>query len=184
MIDDFTGSGTTLIRYDDTKSSWDGKIFKFCSQAESNKDGRPELADQCHVQVHHYLASTKARNAIEEALPKFQKAMPRFSCNASFSWVLSDAPDVVMGPGSDVDLIDWINNHYDPSIQSSHNCTDGKSIALGYKQCGLPIVLEHNTPNNSIALIWATSKSDSKSSHLMRPLFPRIERHLDNGQSV
>lgn len=184
LIDDFTGSGTTLIRHDNAKASWDGKVHKFCSQADKHINKRPQLADQCHIQVHHYLASTKAKNVIEEALPKFQATMPRFSCKASYSWVLSADPDVVMGPGSDAKLMDWIQDHYDPSIQTSHNCADGKPIALGYKQCGLPIVLEHNTPNNSIALIWATSRPDSKEPHIMRPLFPRIERHIDNGQSV
>ncbi|MBI4937621.1 MAG: hypothetical protein HY846_05300 [Nitrosomonadales bacterium] len=184
LVDDFTGSGTTLIRYDDAKTTWDGKIFKFCSQAENHGKMRPELADQCHIQVHHYLASTKARDAVEDALPKLQETMPRFSCKASYSWVFSAEPDVVMGPASDAELLAWINGHYDPSIQTSHNCVDGKSIALGYKQCGLPIVLEHNTPNNSIALIWAESRPDSKSPHIMRPLFPRTDRHIDNGQSV
>jgi len=185
LIDDFTGSGTTLIRYDEEGASWDGKLHKFCAQAETHKDKRPELANQCHIQVHHYLASAKARDTIEDAVPKFQEAMPRFTCKTSYSWVLSAEPDVVMDPTkSDVDLIDWITKHYDPSIQTSHNCKDGKSIALGYKQCGLPIVLEHNTPNNSIALVWAASKEGGEHPHIMRPLFPRVDRHIDNGQSV
>lgn len=180
LIDDFTGSGTTLIRYDNDKASWDGKVHKFCSQ---NSD-RPQIADQCHIQIHHYLASAKANKAIEDALPEFQAIMPRFSCKASYSWVLSKDPDVVMGPGSDADLMSWITGHYDPSIQTTHNCPDGKPIALGYKQCGLPVVLEHNTPNNTIALIWATSKPGSKNPHIMWPLFPRTDRHIDHGQSV
>lgn len=178
LIDDFTGSGTTLLRQ--KHGRWDGKVHKFCEQ---NKE-RKQLADHCHLQIHHYLASSKASKMIDEALTKFQKATPKFGCKASYSWVLSAEPDVVMGAGSDVDIVRWISDHYDPSIQTSHNCADGQSIALGYKQCGLTVVLEHNTPNNTVALVWATSKSDSKSSHFMRPLFPRIERHIDNGQSV
>jgi hypothetical protein len=184
LIDDFTGSGTTLIRHDETTAAWDGKIDKFCSQAEQHREKRPQLAERCHIQIHHYLASAKAKETIENLVPKFQSTVSRFNVKTSYSWVLSADPSIVMGPGSDEKLIEWIENHYDPSIQTTHNCKDGKPIALGYKQCGLPIVLEHNTPNNSIALVWATSKPDSRNPHIMRPLFPRIDRHIDNGQSV
>lgn len=179
LIDDFTGSGSTLIRSDGKK--WDGKVAKFCSQSS----GKPEISDQCRVQIHHYLASSKAQLTIDEALPKYQATISQFSFKTSYSWVLCRAPSVVMGNDSDPELLRWIDGYYDPSIQTSHNCKDGESIALGYKQCGLPIVLEHNTPNNTIALLWATSKNDRKAeNHQMRPLFPRIDRHIDHGQSV
>jgi hypothetical protein len=28
-------------------------------------------------------------------------------------------------------------------------------MKYGYANCALPLVLEHNTPNNSISLLWA-----------------------------
>ena len=43
---------------------------------------------------------------------------------------------------------------------------------LGYNECALPIVLSHNTPNNSLPLIWWTSEK-----HNFNGLFPRITRH-------
>lgn len=42
-------------------------------------------------------------------------------------------------------------------------------IKFGYDACGLPLVLHHNTPNNSIYLLW--------SRRLSNPLFVRYERH-------
>src|SRR3546814_12324535 len=30
-----------------------------------------------------------------------------------------------------------------------------KDLKLGYADCALPLILEHNTPNNSIPLLWA-----------------------------
>jgi hypothetical protein len=43
------------------------------------------------------------------------------------------------------------------------------NVMFGYDKCGLPIVLHHNTPNNSIYLLW---------SRLWKtPLFIRYERH-------
>jgi len=178
LIDDFTGSGSTLIRKDD--GVWDGKIQKFCEQNAN----RVQLSQDCFVQIHHYLSSSKAKETIEEALPQFEATINRFSFVTSFSWVLSSAPDVVMSDESDSELLSWIDRHYNSSIQDTHNCKDGVPIQRGYKQCGLPVVLEHNTPNNSIALLWASSKPDGSDVHQMRPLFPRVNRHIDNGQSV
>lgn len=178
LIDDFTGSGSTLIRPDGSK--WDGKIFKFYEQNFERK----EISQECHIQIHHYLASKKAKESIEEALPKFEATISKFKFKTSYSWVLSAAPSVVMSDKSDPELLKWMDDHYDKSIQDKHNCKDGIPIQRGYKQCGLPIVLEHNTPNNTIALIWATSPKDSQETHTMRPLFPRVNRHIDNGQSV
>jgi hypothetical protein len=49
------------------------------------------------------------------------------------------------------------------------------SVKYGLENCGLPVVLHHNTPNNSIFLLWAR-KSDRFS-----PLFVRYERHGREG---
>ena len=48
----------------------------------------------------------------------------------------------------------------------------------GYGACGLPVVLEHNTPNNSVPLLWAETEGDSeKNVHAIRPLFRRRQRY-------
>jgi len=43
----------------------------------------------------------------------------------------------------------------------------------GYAAGGLPIVLHHNTPNNSIALLWSYDDRD------VVGLFPRVQRHKE-----
>jgi len=48
-------------------------------------------------------------------------------------------------------------------------------VKFGFDECGLPLVLHHNTPNNSIYLLWAR-KSDN-----LNPLFVRYERHGREG---
>jgi hypothetical protein len=177
LIDDFTGSGSTLIRPDGT--GWDGKVFKFCSQ---NSPDLGFLSPNCHVQIHHYISSSNAKQVVEGALADYQATIKGFTFKTSFSWVLSH--DIVINDNAPEPLLSWINEHYDPTIQTTHNCKDGNPIMLGYKQCGLPLVLDHNTPNNTIALVWATSKDGSTASHIMRPLFPRTDRHVDYGQSL
>jgi hypothetical protein len=48
-------------------------------------------------------------------------------------------------------------------------------MKYGYANCALPVVLEHNTPNNSIPLLWA--ETEGKSGVKMHPLFFRRDRH-------
>ena len=52
----------------------------------------------------------------------------------------------------------------------------GKDAHFGFGECGLPLVLDHNTPNNSLALLWAETPGDG-GKHPMRPLFRRRQRH-------
>ena len=49
------------------------------------------------------------------------------------------------------------------------------SVKFGLDNCGLPLVLHHNTPNNSIYLLWARKRED------FSPLFVRYERHGREG---
>jgi hypothetical protein len=43
------------------------------------------------------------------------------------------------------------------------------NVKFGYDGCGLPLILHHNTPNNSLYFFWARKWGD--------PLFVRYERH-------
>jgi hypothetical protein len=56
-------------------------------------------------------------------------------------------------------------SHYSEEYEDEHT----GSIKYGYDDCGLPLVLHHNTPNNSIYLLW--------SRRMQNPLFVRYERH-------
>jgi hypothetical protein len=61
--------------------------------------------------------------------------------------------------------------YYDDSLGDEHT----GSVKFGYEGCGLPLVLHHNTPNNSIFLLWA------RRSKNVAPLFVRYERHGREG---
>jgi hypothetical protein len=70
--------------------------------------------------------------------------------------------------------LEILSEYYDPAIENIHT---GKDIWMGFKDCSIPLVLEHNTPNNSIALLWAESDGE-EGAHAMKPLFRRRQRHL------
>jgi hypothetical protein len=44
---------------------------------------------------------------------------------------------------------------------------------LGFDECALPVVLSHNTPNNSLPILWQDTDDDKE----FKGLFPRISRH-------
>jgi hypothetical protein len=46
-----------------------------------------------------------------------------------------------------------------------------ENVRLGFANCALPLVLSHNTPNNSVALLWSYEYLK------IRGLFPRVTRH-------
>lgn len=137
----------------------------------------PLTAEDAHVQVHHYLATSAAQHKVTDLLARYGSAQPKMTFLPSFSYVLP--ADVVVSPECKHDLSSILEAHYDPGIETSHT---GPDIALGYKKGGLPLVLAHNTPNNSLATLWA--RSDSSSPRYMQdkhmwPLFPRRQRHSD-----
>ena len=178
LIDDFTGSGYTLLRFDFDKNKWDGKVHNFCIQCKDNNILGQYVSENCTVHVHHYLASTKAKECIDQELNKYKQTFDNFSFLTTFSYFLP--LDIVVNDNDAPELVELITKFYDKSIESSEHTKE--DIWYGYKQCGLPLVLDHNTPNNSIALLWAKSKNSSESLSKMRPLFHRKERHIDHGK--
>lgn len=176
LVDDFAGSGDSLLRFDDEEKTWKGKISKFYA-ANHEKIGTT-LATKCHLFAHHHLASSQAEKAITERLTRFSADYPKFQYDTTYSYVLPQS--IVIGDQTPPpELIDLIKTHYNTGIQDNHV---GDNIWFGYSDCGLPLVLEHNTPNNSIALLWADSaESQQKDQHQMKPLFARRKRHSTNG---
>lgn len=175
LIDDFAGSGASLLRQDEN-NKWKGKIKKFYA-ANRDRIGKT-LLPGCKLYAHHHLASQQAAKAIAERLVQFRVDHPDLSVEATFSYVLPE--DIVLGDESlPRELIDLIKDCYDPSIEDDHL---GTNAWFGYSRCGLPLVLEHNTPNNSISLLWADSQGEpSPGRHAMKPLFARRKRHSSHG---
>lgn len=174
LIDDFTGSGTSSIRLE--QAGWDGKVDKFIKD-NALKQPKPFIAENAYIQVHHYLASAWAAEQVVDLLCKYQAQRDQFTFIPSFSHKLP--PDIKVDAVTDQALEALLKSRYDPSIEDDHT---KKDIWLGYKQCGLPLMLDHNAPNNSVATLWARSKP-AKDTYIaanhMSPLFPRRQRHSD-----
>mgnify|MGYP001227086447 CR=1 FL=1 len=161
LVDDFTGSGATLLRPDGP--SWKGKLWKTHLQIESLKDA---IAADAQVTILLYIASEQAQQRLQERLK-----------DAGLPWEIRVVQRLRASLSvTDARLVDICNRYFDPILQDQHLLVGGQSAALGFGGVSLPLVIHHNTPNNSIAILWADT-SDRLDSARRRALFPRRERH-------
>lgn len=184
LIDDFVASGTTLLRFDQEDNAWKGKLVKFrdtIREAQGALSGAKVIADQARIHIHHYVASAYAESIIRDRLLEMRRSTPSADwldrVTFSFGYVLP--ADLPLTKQSTEPFRHLVEDYYDPSLQNRHSAVSGvESMEFGYKECGLPLVFEHNTPNNSLPLLWAETTGDSvKGVHSMRPLFRRRQRH-------
>lgn len=172
LLDDFTASGTSLLRFVDGK--WKGKLRRFWD--ESRQFAGSHLSEDVRIHVHHYLATQRAREAVLQRHAERAAEGNWFDAEFTFGMVLPQS--IRMEETENADVLDLISRHFDASIApEKHVCESGcESMMFGYGDSRLPVILDHNTPNNTIPLLWATS-SGNQDVHQMRPLFPRRQRH-------
>lgn len=181
LVDDFTATGTSFLRWDEAKVEWKGKLTKF-------RDAIAHISDELFSSgwklcIHHYIASYSAQQRVRESIEAASEAFASAgwsSVEVSFGMVLPERLPLRADSEEDAEFVALARKYYDPAIQTDHTSVGGVDrIDLGYGGCALPLVLEHNTPNNSIALLWAeTEGSDSPPAPAMRPLFRRRQRHV------
>ena len=149
-------------------------------------DGDKLFEDGWVLCVHHYVASSHAAGAIQERLDRLagSGAFPEDWAQAthpSFGMVLPQDLPIDAVAGRHDDFIELTGPTTIQSIRTKHTDVGGVThLGLGYGGCALPLVLEHNTPNNSVALLWAETDGgvrDGASAPAMRPLFRRRQRH-------
>jgi hypothetical protein len=177
LVDDFTASGTTLLR--DEKGAWKGKLWRFWEDVSTDGVLASHFEEDWSLCVHHYISTNQSEEKVLqhcEVLKKSRGESGWFE-KIEFSQGMSLGPESQVTRESHRDFAKLIQDYYDDSIENEHVKKGGENARFGFGQCGLPLILDHNTPNNSIALLWAeTEGKDGK--HAMRPLFRRRQRHI------
>ena len=168
LLDDFIATGTTL----------QGKLKRFWRDCKEIVETHFDL--QWTVVVHHYIATKAVTEKIiarEHELAQQSEDGWFRSVEFSFELVLPDSLKIdATKAGAFWPLID---KYYNSAIETDHTRKGGgKDVKLGFGQCALPLVLEHNTPNNSLPIIWA-DVDGSNGQTPMRPLFRRRQRHSE-----
>jgi hypothetical protein len=163
LVDDFYGSGTSLLHRKDD-GTWGGKLKR--ASEHLNEDLRtgvcPLLADEVEVTVVIYVASAAAETHIRQVLSAFEPSWTLQVIQQLPSALSITDPDMVR-------ICEWF---FDDVLLDKHKPV---RAPLGYKNVALPLILHHNTPNNSIAPLWADSKG--RASNERHALFARYERH-------
>lgn len=181
LIDDFTASGTTFIRQ--VEGKWKGKLKKFndiVNKAKEDLGDAFPIAERYDLHIHHYVSTHQSRQTlcdrVKEAEQKWDEKS--FGSVAITESMLLPASLKMIG-GSDAQMLAICDKYYDDQLYQrlKKHCDEAgqTNMRRGYADCALPLVLEHNTPNNSISILWA--ETTGKSGHSMRPLFRRRDRH-------
>lgn len=196
LIDDFTASGTTFIRFPDGKAK--GKLHKFERIVQDAKkrlrqEGKAfPLADGYTLHIHHYVSTRQAHDTLAERVTEADKRLK----NKSFGdWFITEGmllpSDIrlatvdketratMLTRPCDGSMVDLCNRYYDHQLfkRLETHCKEAgqTDMKYGYADCALPLILEHNTPNNAIPLLWA--ETPGKYGEQMHPLFFRRDRH-------
>ena len=185
LIDDFAGSGLTFIRRDEEAQEWKGKLKKFRVSVEERLTTHFDPA--VNIFVHHYIATSDAKINLAQrqdaALTELGVGGWFQSVQFTFGMVLKSDFPVDRSPIPEARaFLPIAERYYDTAAQSKHTDVGGTGVQLGFSGCALPLILEHNTPNNSVGLLWADTDGQpdaagSPTTHPMRPLFRRRQRH-------
>ena len=189
LIDDFTASGKSFIRFDPKTGEYHGKLKKIiselCADNKEAQDDKPEErhlsyllnpSEKCiHLDLLFCIATEKAINNIKQGLIDFlddSDLKKKVKYKIHVVQVLEDK--ISQDIKDDENLVAMLrkDKYLDIDSVMSKNYAVGKhdNAYLGFDECALPVVLVHNTHNNSLPILWQDSKK-------FRGLFPRISRH-------
>ena len=172
LLDDFSASGSSYFALKED-GTFKGKIAKFLRALADGDEPLHRLAnpDGVDLIILIYIATERAINHLRTALTQ---TLPKGVRSIEVQAVQIVPEQIKMPRGSDHAFAALIEKYYDKDIFDVHmqkgGTPDGK---YGYADCGLPVVLHHNTPNNSLAILWFYEECE------LRGLFPRVQRHRE-----
>ncbi len=171
LLDDFTASGKTYCRPEGK-----GKLGKIFNSIFSKVGERLNPAidfEKLEIHILFYIATLDAIANIRKGITEWKKEHNiEFTCTVDCLLPIDDTIKKKMT--DDADIMDFLSRYFDESIVDEHYKKGKYDLPyLGFNECGLPLVLNHNSPNNSIAILWLPADKEYKG------LFPRISRHRE-----
>lgn len=185
LVDDFTASGTSFARKEDKFKGKIIKILKGLKLKEAGSEG--ETAEESKELSDLFVKDKIEVNALfcvatEESIANISREVGNFLSDNGMNDLIEFNVDCVQLIKTEE--IDLIKNHpglksvlkkdkyYDWSAILTESFRKGKydEPYWGFNECGLLLVLSHNTPNNTMPVIW-------EDTNKFRGLFPRISRH-------
>ena len=183
LIDDFSGSGISYIRKEQGANGyeWKGKVYKFLQSILE----RCQESGIIDIHIVLYVATRQAIENIQKNVDEYISKVDRnvratveavqivaaAEGNEQFERILKRDYDSHRKD----EFVSFVDNHY----------LKGKAEKpyLGFNECGLVMVLYHNTPNNSVPIIWHSWIKENARDFVWdsdEALFPRVTRHKEN----
>jgi hypothetical protein len=177
LLDDFSATGITYLRQRAEDGTFTGKIVSFYDQV--TKPGSPlmQLIDirEASIFIILYLCTESSASNMSKRLGimceklgniPVPEVRPVYRLDNSYR----------LTNESDSGFLEVISQdrYYDgETLKDKHTELGGSSLKYGFGECYLPIVLSHNTPNDSISHLWSYEWAR------FRGLFPRLPRHWE-----
>lgn len=168
LIDDFSASGTSYLKLG-SNGQLKGKIAGLYEDLFGEKTKIQSAFDKDNLKIYIilYICSTQAKQTIES---NFEKLFELYGHKPDLIIIHELDEKYKINADEDIFNICKKDKYYDRElIEDKHTKTN---IQLGFSECALPLILEHNTPNNSVPLLWTYDYSE-----IFTGLFPRIPRH-------
>lgn len=180
LIDDFTASGSSFIRIKDD-GTFAGKLPKFFKAIYSKEEFKKLLIDGFDIHLYFLIATKSALDHINAMLEQYKKQHRDLNVTLECVQMLYEDAKFTSHTGTEALAIQKIisQKRYinEPALTRAYKESypaGNTDYHLGYRQCALTIVLNHNTPNNSLPIIWQPKR---EAGDRLYPLFYRITRH-------
>jgi len=179
LIDDFMGTGLSFLRKDNER--WTGKLIKFLDSIHSSET-KKIFSDEFEICVHHFIGTKQSEYDINQRYNEVKNELKakygNITVSFSYSMIFPESNKISDTTEEGKKFLELCKKYYNPNIESEHTGVGGGSIECGFGGCALPLILEHNCPNNSVPLLWAEiEKDEGNVFQEMRPLFRRRQRH-------
>jgi hypothetical protein len=170
LLDDFAGTGTTMLRRKRDRS-WTGRLRRVSDHLKKHIGAGIFDARELEVYVCLYIATDQALDHLTRHIAELEDA-PWARCEVRCVQRL--AGSVAIRPGHSAELDAFLAHYYSKGLEDRESYrVGGKNICYGYGECGLPVIIHHNTPNNSLYVLWKAGNPQWP----LTPLFRRFERH-------
>jgi len=172
LVDDFTASGISFFRTENGEAK--GKLSKILRQVVDDRFAGLLDEGSVEVIVLFYVATPSSLSRIKADAEAFLIANNGQGIRLHVLAVqeLDDETRVIPEQGDDLDALLKvpIQSSLATIVDSHWEKGNHERPHLGYNECALPVVIFHNTPNNSLPILWHVNEAYTA-------LFPRTTRH-------
>ena len=135
LVDDFVGSGTTLLR--EKNGNWEGKLMRFWEDLQDALVMKSHFELGWTLCVHHHVSTAQADEIIRErdSAVRSVKGTGNWFDRVEFTYGTLLPGDLRINPADHPNFIALVEKYYDDSIETKHMKLGGEDARLGFSGC-------------------------------------------------